>query len=80
MTYLYRHYDKNGMLLYVGVSQSFVQRTKQHLRLSHWSDDIATIKIERFETRDAAFWAEVDAIATEKPLYNKYAVTHDATP
>jgi hypothetical protein len=50
---LYRHFDKDGRLLYVGVSLNAINRLAEH-RASHWFSEIATIKVETFEDRAAA--------------------------
>lgn len=67
---LYRHYDADGQLLYVGIALSPVARLSQHMSASHWSDDIATVTIERHETREDAEDAERAAIREEKPAHN----------
>ena len=68
--YLYRHFDHNGVLLYVGISLSTVQRLGQHRDHSHWFDAIVRVEIESFETRAAALDAEREAIRAEHPLCN----------
>ncbi len=67
---LYRHFDKDGRLLYVGVSLSALSRLAQHRDASHWFQEIASVKIEVFEDRKAALAAERDAIVKENPLHN----------
>lgn len=69
-TQLYRHFDGGGVLLYVGISLFTVYRLAQHLNGSRWADRIASITIERFPSRAAAFEAETVAINNEKPLFN----------
>lgn len=70
-TYLYRHFDAAGVLLYVGISLSAVVRLSNHRTASSWSEQIATVTVEQFPTRGEAYEAETIAIRTEKPLYNK---------
>jgi predicted GIY-YIG superfamily endonuclease len=70
MTCLYRHFDKEGALLYVGVSLSAVQRLSQHRDGSHWFAEIATVKIEPFKDRKEALAAEREAILKENPRHN----------
>lgn len=67
---LYRHYNANGILLYVGIAKDHHIRFRTHLKLSEWKNKIASITIEKFPTREAAFAAEIAAIQTEEPLYN----------
>jgi predicted GIY-YIG superfamily endonuclease len=68
-TALYRHYDEDGRLLYVGISLDVLKRIQQH-RGSSWSRDITYIAIEGYASREAAEAAERVAIETERPLYN----------
>lgn len=70
ITSLYRHFDSDGALLYVGISMSWPARTKQHVHGSRWFDQVAKVEIERFSTRAAALEAERQAIKSEKPKFN----------
>jgi hypothetical protein len=67
---VYRHFDKNGRLLYVGVSLSAVCRLAQHKTASPWFLKIHRVEIETHLTRRAALDAEREVIANEKPLHN----------
>jgi excinuclease UvrABC nuclease subunit len=67
---LYRHFDANGTLLYVGMSLNALNRLIQHRQVSLWFDEIANITIEKFETKDQLIEAEMQAIKTESPKYN----------
>lgn len=69
-TALYRHYDKHMNLLYVGISLSATRRLGQHMSLSHWSDAIAHVRVEYFDTHEAAYEAETKAIRSENPKHN----------
>jgi ribosome-binding protein aMBF1 (putative translation factor) len=66
---LYRHFSASGELLYVGISNSTLQRLGSH-RSSDWISEIARIEIERFPDKSAARLAEREAIRSEKPRYN----------
>lgn len=68
--YLYRHFDKDGNLLYVGISISYFVRLSQHKNGSFWFSDIATSTIEKFNSRHDAEKAEIFAISSEHPLHN----------
>lgn len=68
--YLYRHFDKEGILLYIGVSLNSIKRLSQHQNNAHWFPFIRQIKIESFDTREAALEAERIAITIENPLHN----------
>lgn len=70
-TTLYRHFDEQGTLLYVGISNDAIYRLKQHAGDKKcWVDDIASMTIERFATRSDAMIAEKNAIKNELPKYN----------
>ena len=66
-TQLYRHFDKEDNLLYVGISFSSLLRLSQHKSLSSWYDQISRVTIENFENREQALEAETKAILNEKP-------------
>ncbi len=70
-TALYRHRDKNGTLLYVGISLSVAARLAQHEATSHWFAEVTQVDVEYFPTRDEACAAERVAIQTEHPRCNK---------
>jgi hypothetical protein len=67
---LYRHFDANGVLLYVGIAVDPVQRLNGHRSGSRWYDQISRVDIERYPTREAALAAALAAIRNEKPLHN----------
>lgn len=69
-TALYRHFDATGKLLYIGISLSAVHRLKQHTIDKAWADDIASMTVEQYGSREEALEAERDAIIAEKPLWN----------
>jgi predicted GIY-YIG superfamily endonuclease len=69
-TGLYRHFDADGLLLYVGISSKPPQRLAEHARGSDWAKAIARVTIEWFETREAALAAEANAIRDEAPIFN----------
>lgn len=74
-TELYRYFDDAGVLLYVGISFSTLQRALQHRRDKSWWRYAKTIDIEHYDTRDAALEAERLAIVNERPLCN---IVHNA--
>lgn len=67
---LYRHFDAEGLLLYVGISLRPFTRTKEHTVLSRWADQIANVRIEYFPTRKEAMEAEARAVREENPAHN----------
>lgn len=77
---LYRHFDKKGRLLYVGVSLSVLHRSLWHRHKSNWYGRIATITVQWFKTRKAAIKAEGRAIRAEKPAHNIMGYRHSNAP
>jgi hypothetical protein len=69
-THLYRYFDQDGNLLYVGISISALLRHLQHRTSSHWFHKANNMTWETYETRAEAAVAEIDAIKAERPLYN----------
>lgn len=70
-TALYRHWDADGNLLYVGISLSAVARLSRHISGSPWADKIVNVTVEYLPSRDEALVAEKAAIMEEKPIWNK---------
>lgn len=68
--FLYRHFNKDGILLYIGISLSAIQRLAQHEATSPWFEQISDVKIESYPDRESALDAERRAIENETPLYN----------
>lgn len=67
---LYRHYDAEDNLLYIGVSSRISTRIKEHSKHSSWWNDIVKITLEHFQTREEVLKAERKAIINEFPKYN----------
>lgn len=67
---LYRCYDKNGNLLYVGISRTALVRMNHHLYRGGWTALAKTITIEKIRNAVAARKAELRAIAYERPRFN----------
>lgn len=68
---VYRHYNKDGALLYVGVSICVLSRTASHRHAAPWFSEIHTIKVEHYDTYSLAADAETAAILAEQPIHNK---------
>lgn len=68
-TALYRQFDAEGMLLYVGITELFTYRQAQHAN-KHWAHEIASTTSTWYDTRADALVAEADAICNENPLHN----------
>lgn len=71
MADVYRHFDSEGTLLYVGWSLNSLRRLADHMKKSYWRHEIATVTIQRFETPSLAMAAEAAAIRDERPIYNQ---------
>lgn len=67
---LYRHFDADGTLLYVGMSMRALVRLASHRATSEWFRDISRVQIETFPSRWEAEEAERTAIETEYPIFN----------
>jgi hypothetical protein len=71
MTYrLYRHYNAAAELLYVGISLNTFARLAGHRDHSAWFAEISHIKLDTFQTKEAALEAEKIAIQKERPKFN----------
>lgn len=78
-TYLYRHFDGYGRLLYVGISSNAIARLAGHKASSVWFPQIRRVEIEPYPDRAAALAAERTAIDMEKPIYNDGKSSDGAT-
>ena len=71
MTDLYRYYDADGRLLYIGISLNAVARATQHRADKHWWNDVARMTVEKIPgDRRHALEVERQAIRDEGPLHN----------
>jgi hypothetical protein len=73
--HLYRAFDGDGRLLYVGISLNALNRLSEHKRSSGWFGHVARVEVEHMPSREFAASAEIHAIRTERPLWN---VTHNS--
>lgn len=69
-TALYRYFDKNAVLLYVGITKDPGARDEQHARSSAWHPLHIRREVQWFEMRSDAEVAERSAIRDEAPLFN----------
>lgn len=69
-TALYRAFDAEGALLYVGISFNPLLRVGQHAKSKAWWTEVAKITVAHYPTRAAAAAAERSAIASERPRHN----------
>jgi len=63
-------YNIDDSLLYVGISNNFVDRFQKHKADKPWWMEISTVTMEHFNSRKKAEAAELSAIKKEKPKYN----------
>jgi excinuclease UvrABC nuclease subunit len=77
MADLYRMYDTDGQLLYIGQSISLAERLGQHRAGSAFWSAVRTITVEPHPNVSAARLAEAKAIQAERPVHNR---THSARP
>lgn len=75
-TALYRFFDADGSLLYVGIANDPRPRWSCHAGEKRWWGEVETKTIDWFATREEAENAEIAAIVSERPRYN---VTHSET-
>lgn len=68
-TWLYRLYDADGLLLYVGVSTNPKDRFIKHYRTIWWPL-VNRVRLEWHATRAEAFVSEKAAIISEIPIHN----------
>lgn len=71
MHHIYRLYDCNGKLLYVGCTADIKSRMSMHKSSTPWYKEISTGTFELVDGKAAALDAKHNAIMNESPLYNK---------
>lgn len=69
-TSLYWYYDKNELLLYVGITGRGMSRNSEHNKSKPWWEFVAHQKVEHFDSRHKALAAEKRAIQTYMPPFN----------
>lgn len=75
--YLYRFFDSNNDLLYVGITNDPVERFEWHAKNSMWWNYSTRREIEEKTSRRQAFRDETKAIKAERPIFNKVASRRD---
>lgn len=79
-TALYRHFNADGALLYVGISSNPLKRLDAHVKGSSWVQEIETVSLLWFDSREEASDAEREAISSEGPLHNIQCARGGDTP
>lgn len=68
---LYRHFDAEGVLLYVGITNNPPARLCGHRKNSVFWNQVRSSTYEHFSNREELLKAEREAIYRESPRYNK---------
>jgi predicted GIY-YIG superfamily endonuclease len=69
-TAIYRLFDSEGQLLYVGISDRPEVRWAEHALDKNWWHLVARKSVEWLSTRSAALAAEAEATKNERPVFN----------
>lgn len=69
-TAVYRLFDANDQLLYLGISSELTRRMRAHAKSKPWWADVAWDDVRWYPNRAAAECEEERAIAAEVPKYN----------
>ena len=70
-TALYRIRGERAVPLYIGISDDFGERWKQHAKAQPWWSEMRSLHVDEwFAERADAEAAETTAIAAERPKYN----------
>jgi hypothetical protein len=67
---MYRLYDRDGVLIYAGISNLPHLRWNWHAENQPWWHEVVTREIEWFDTRALAEAAEARCISASRPRYN----------
>lgn len=68
---VYRYFDKDGTLIYVGCTLNARRRLAEHRAASPWGGEITRMEVADFPSKEAGLNAEREAIRTESPKYNE---------
>lgn len=78
---VYRVYDADDRLIYIGCSQNLEQRMSNHRNQSWWIYLAARVESQAYSDLAAARQAEAAAIQAEKPAFNlQHAKRPDPMP
>lgn len=69
-TSVYRLFDADDRLLYVGITNRGFHRLHQHSKDKAWWPQVTRATFEHLPNRDAALQCEATAITREKPVHN----------
>jgi hypothetical protein len=69
-TAVYRVFGEERLLLYIGMTNSVPIRWNGHEAVQPWWEELRSLTVEWYETREEADAAEKAAILAEQPKYN----------
>ena len=70
-TYLYKMYNNDDQLLYVGITNNVDQRFTAHASTKSWWKDVDNINLKIYQDRESAILSERMTIISEHPKYNE---------
>jgi hypothetical protein len=70
-TSVYRYYDSDGTLIYVGITGRGVQRQREHNERAEWWPFVRRQDVEHFDNRPEAAARERDLIGRHCPPFNR---------
>ena len=70
-SYVYRYFDAQGALLYVGQTSHLATRDKNHRNTMDWYAQVARRTVEGPFTKDIALAHEFEALNHEEPSFNR---------
>lgn len=70
-TSVYRYYDANDVLLYVGITKRGIGRNIQHSNRAEWWQWVARQEVEHYPSRERASRREKELIQRYHPPFNK---------
>jgi predicted GIY-YIG superfamily endonuclease len=76
-TTLYRYFDSEDRLLYVGITKNIFDRQNAHAKTQPWWHEVNKATFEHLDSREEALSCETEVIAREFPKYNKSGPTID---
>ncbi len=78
-TCLYRFFDADGHLLYVGITKNPASRLSEHLAGKPWAALVGNIRLTWFQSRKEAMDAERAAIMLDRPKHNVALTAHECS-
>lgn len=81
--YVYRAFDQDNRLVYVGCSKNLFDRLIHHRNNSWWSPQVSRVTARVYPDKLSGRRAEQEAIATEMPRWNvqgRWATRHTWSP